>query len=78
MFVKFSDGKIKKLNMVEALEGIDSEWANEILKPEMFDKVTVKNGMPTWPNDFDFDTDIIYDYGVDVPGAKKISNKKAE
>jgi hypothetical protein len=74
LFVKFSNGKIKKLNMVEALEGLENTWAGEILKPEIFDKVKVKNGMPTWPNEFDFDTDVIYDYGVDV-SAKNIASK---
>lgn len=63
LFVKFSDGKIKKLNMLDALEGLENTWAGEILKSEIFDKVTIKNGMPTWPNDFDFDTDTIYEYG---------------
>jgi len=70
LFVKFSNGKIKKLNMIEALEGLENTWAGGILKPEIFDKVKVKNGMPTWPNEFDFDTDVIYDYGVDVPAKK--------
>jgi hypothetical protein len=71
LFVKFADGKIKKLNMLDALRGLENTWAGEILNPDMFDKVTVKNGMPTWPNEFDFDTDVIYDLGVDV--SKKIA-----
>jgi len=75
LFVKFSDGKIKKLNMLDALEGLENTWAGEILKPEFFDKVTIKNGMPTWPNDFDFDTDIIYEHGEDASDAVKIAGK---
>lgn len=76
LFVKFSDGKIKKLNMEDALEGLLNTWAGEILNPDIFEKVTVKNGMPTWPNGFDFDTDVIYDYGEDAPNAVKIAGKK--
>ena len=74
LFVKFSDGKIKKLNMIDALEGLENTWAGEILKPEIFDKVVVKNGMPTWPNGFDFDTDTIYDYGKEAPDAIKVAS----
>ena len=75
LFVKFSDGKTKKLNMVDALDGFENTWAGEILKPENFDKVVVKNGMPTWPNGFDFDTDIIYEYGKDATDTVKIAGK---
>ena len=31
--------------------------------------------MPTWPNDFDFDTDIIYDYGEETPNATKVASR---
>jgi len=71
LFVKFADGKTKKINMLDALKGLENTWAGEILNPDMFDKVIVKNGMPTWPNEFDFDTDVIYDLGIDV--SKKIA-----
>lgn len=76
IFVKFSDGKVKRLNMAEALEGFENTWAGEILNSDMFEKVTIKTGMPTWPNGFDFDTDIIYDYGEDAPNATKIAGSK--
>ena len=71
LFVRFSDGKVKKLNMLTALKGLENTWAGEILKPDMFDKVSVKNGMPTWPNEFDFDTDVVYEFGDDCDAPKK-------
>lgn len=76
LYVKFSDGKIKRFNMLDALKGLETTWAGEILKPDMFDKVSIQNGMPTWPNDFDFDTDVIYDHGVDVSEHEATGSKK--
>jgi len=67
LFVKFNDGKVKKINMTDALKGLENTWVGEILNPEMFDKVFIRDGMPTWPNDFDFDTDVVYEHGEDVP-----------
>lgn len=70
----YNTGEVVRISLHSYLEDKkDKAWMGKLYDPAFFAQVTLRNGVPTWPNEVDFCPDALFEQHPVISSGKAIA-----